>query len=66
MLYFLVAPEPPKVNNLMPSIQYFVNEFLPSFVNLMTGLELVPGVSLFGFLIAVSLLCLVIGGILLR
>lgn len=66
MLYFLVAPEPPKVYWIFQYVQFFTNEFLPSFVNFMTDAELVSGVSLFGFLIAVSLLCLVIGGILLR
>lgn len=63
---FLVVPPSVQVNWLVQFVQFFVNEFVPTMVSTLSSLVLAPGVSLFAFLIAVALLCLVIGGILLR
>lgn len=63
---FLAAPPVVSPNWISAFVSFFVNEFVPSMVATLSGLTLVPGVSLFSFLIAVALLCLVIGGILLR
>lgn len=47
-------------------LDFMVGQMLPDFLMLLNSLMLAPGVSWLGFIIAVTLLCIVIGAILLR
>lgn len=46
-------------------LDWFIT-FISSGVNWLGNMFIAPGVSLFTFIIAVSLLCIIIGGILIR
>lgn len=64
---FLVAPPGVATANYISAwISFFLNEFLPSVISALSSMKLDVGVSMFAFLIAVALLCIVIGGILIR
>ena len=47
-------------------LDYLVFTFLPSLFNLLASYMIAPGVSLLGFLVAVAILCVVIGAVVLR
>lgn len=47
-------------------IDFFVNSVVPSTINFMNTSFIQSGVSLLGFIIAVALLSIIIGGILIR
>ena len=47
-------------------LDFMVGHMLPDFILLLNSLMIAPGVSWLGFIIAVTLLCVVIGSILLR
>lgn len=47
-------------------LDFFIDDFLPDAVSFMSNSMIAPGVSLFGFLIAVGLLFIIIGGLLIR
>lgn len=65
---FLTVPNPPVANQLWVTdfVEFFVDEFIPSFVNALSNMYLDVSVNLFSFLIAVALMCIVIGGILIK
>lgn len=47
-------------------LQYLLGTFMPAFFRFWDSLLIAPGVSWLGFSIAVTLLCIVIGSILMR
>lgn len=47
-------------------LDFIVGELLPGFFGLLNSLMVAPGVSWLGLIIAVTLLCIVIGSILMR
>ena len=47
-------------------LDWLINFYLPEFFLLLNALDIVPGVSLLGFIIAVTILCVVVGAILMR
>ena len=51
---------------VMKYIDFFIDDFLPSIYTFMTTHYIVEGVSLLAFIIAVALLCIIIGGLLIR
>lgn len=65
---FLTVPNPPVANQLwLPDfLEFFVDEFVPSFVNALSNMYLDVNVNFFSFLIAVAIMCIVIGGILIK
>ena len=50
----------------MQYIDFFIDEFMPSMMNFLTTNYIVDGVSVLAFLIGVALLCIIIGGLLIR
>lgn len=50
----------------MNYIDFFIDSFMPAAMNFMTSSFIVSGVSLLEFFIAIGLLCIIIGGILIR
>lgn len=66
-MFLAVLPSTPVSDSTPLSyVNFFVDDFLPSIVRSLSSMQIAPGVSLFAFLIAVALLCIVIGGILIR
>lgn len=51
---------------VMNYIDFFLDDFMPSIYTFMTTHYIVDGVSLLAFLISVALLCIIIGGLLIR
>ena len=45
---------------------WLTTDFLPDFFGWFNGLMIAPGVSLLGFVIAISIICIVVGAILFR
>ena len=50
----------------MQYIDFFIDDFMPSMMSFLTTNYIVDGVSVLGFLIGVALLCIIIGGLLIR
>lgn len=47
-------------------LDWITGTLLPSFFNYLNGLMIVPGVSLLGFIVAIAIICIVVGAILFR
>lgn len=47
-------------------LDWITGSFLPSFFNQLNGLMIAPGVSFLGFLVAIAIICIVVGAILFR
>lgn len=65
---FLTVPKPPVGVHLVIEdfVDFFIDEFVPSFVSALSQMYLTPSVNLFAFIIAVAIMCIVIGGILIK
>lgn len=51
---------------VMDYIDFFIDEFMPAAVGFLSDSFIVSGISMFEFMIAVGLLCVIIGGLLIR
>lgn len=51
---------------VMQYIDFFIDQFMPAVVDFLSNSFIVSGVSMFEFLIAIGLLCIIIGGLLIR
>lgn len=47
-------------------MDFFVTSLFPNFISFLDSLLIAPGVSFLGLIVAVTLLCIVIGAVLMR